>query len=208
MLKYICKKDNIITKTSVCPVCGERTELEKSEIFWCDDCKVPLFEKQCGCCGNKGRKITTDFRPVFPEERLLLELIWDRAIGSLERSSVWNLSGNYYFIDGEKIKFSVQSLKNLNAEEICSKYQKEEKNISYKYFEEQAEKFVKANKDRYEYIVEEAVRYIRESTKDYTVRDMFVSFSGGKDSTVTSDLVMRALSEPKILHIFGDGKCL
>ena len=33
---------------------------------------------------------------------------------------------------------------------------------------------------------------------------MFVSFSGGKDSTVTSDLVMRALSEPKILHIFGD----
>ena len=34
--------------------------------------------------------------------------------------------------------------------------------------------------------------------------DMFVSFSGGKDSTVTSDLVIRALSEPKILHIFGD----
>ena len=33
---------------------------------------------------------------------------------------------------------------------------------------------------------------------------MFVSFSGGKDSTVTSDLVMRALSNPKILHIFGD----
>ena len=33
---------------------------------------------------------------------------------------------------------------------------------------------------------------------------MFVSFSGGKDSTVTSDIVMRALSEPKILHIFGD----
>ena len=33
---------------------------------------------------------------------------------------------------------------------------------------------------------------------------MFVSFSGGKDSTVVSSLVMRALSEPKILHIFGD----
>ena len=34
--------------------------------------------------------------------------------------------------------------------------------------------------------------------------DMFCVFSGGKDSTVTSDLVIRALSEPKILHIFGD----
>ena len=54
------------------------------------------------------------------------------------------------------------------------------------------------------YIVKEAVGYIKNSTKDYTARDMFVSFSGGKDSTVTSDLVMRALSEPKILHIFGD----
>lgn len=46
--------------------------------------------------------------------------------------------------------------------------------------------------------------YIKNSTKDYTAKDMFVSFSGGKDSTVTSDIVMRALSEPKILHIFGD----
>ncbi len=33
---------------------------------------------------------------------------------------------------------------------------------------------------------------------------MFISFSGGKDSTVTADLVTRALANPKILHIFGD----
>ena len=33
---------------------------------------------------------------------------------------------------------------------------------------------------------------------------MFVSFSGGKDSTVTSHLVRTALSNPSIIHIFGD----
>ena len=33
---------------------------------------------------------------------------------------------------------------------------------------------------------------------------MFVSFSGGKDSTVTSDLVMRALATESVLHIYGD----
>ena len=46
--------------------------------------------------------------------------------------------------------------------------------------------------------------YIKNYSKDFKAIDMFVSFSGGKDSTVTSDIVMRALSEPKILHIFGD----
>lgn len=34
--------------------------------------------------------------------------------------------------------------------------------------------------------------------------DMFVSFSGGKDSTVTSDLAMRGLGAGNILHVFGD----
>ena len=33
---------------------------------------------------------------------------------------------------------------------------------------------------------------------------MFVSFSGGKDSTVTSDIVRRAFSSNKVYHIFGD----
>ena len=33
---------------------------------------------------------------------------------------------------------------------------------------------------------------------------MFVPFSGGKDSTVYTDLVIRALANPKVVHIFGD----
>ncbi len=204
MLKYVCKNDNIKTKSSTCPVCGERTELEKSDIYWCDNCKVPLFQSECECCSGKGTRITTDIRPVFPEERLLLEILLDKIPGTYEKDSVWNCSGNKYLINGKRIKFSVKELKNKDVDDIRSKYEEASKNISYEYFEQYADKFVQANRSRYEFIVREAVDYIKNSTKDYTAKDMFVSFSGGKDSTVTSDIVMRALSEPKILHIFGD----
>ena len=185
MLKYVCRNDNIKTKSSTCPVCGERTELEKSDIYWCDNCNVPLFQSECECCSGKGTRITTDIRPVFPEERLLLEILLDKIPGTYEKDSVWNCSGNKYLINGKRIKFSVKELKNKDVDDI-------------------ADKFVQANRSRYKFIVREAVDYIKNSTKDYTAKDMFVSFSGGKDSTVTSDIVMRALSEPKILHIFGD----
>mgnify|MGYP005903539759 FL=1 len=204
MLKYVCRNDNIKTKSSTCPVCGERTELEKSDIYWCDNCKVPLFQSECECCSGKGTRITTDIRPVFPEERLLLEILLDKIPGTYEKDSVWNCSGNKYLINGKRIKFSVKELKNKDVDDIRSKYEEGSKNISYEYFEQYADKFVQANRSRYEFIVREAVDYIKNSTKDYTAKDMFVSFSGGKDSTVTSDIVMRALSEPKILHIFGD----
>ena len=204
MLKYVCRNDNIKTKSSTCPVCGERTELEKSDIYWCDNCKVPVFQIECECCSGKGTRITTDIRPVFPEERLLLEILLDKIPGTYEKDSVWNCSGNKYLINGKRIKFSVKELKNKDVDDIRSKYEEASKNISYEYFEQYADKFVQANRSRYEFIVREAVDYIKNSTKDYTAKDMFVSFSGGKDSTVTSDIVMRALSEPKILHIFGD----
>ena len=204
MLKYVCRNDNIKTKSSTCPVCGERTELEKSDIYWCDNCKVPLFQSECECCSGKGTRITTDIRPVFPEERLLLEILLDKIPGTYEKDSVWNCSGNKYLINGKRIKFSVKELKNKDVDDIRSKYEEASKNISYEYFEQYADKFVQANRSRYEFIVREAVDYIKNSTEDYTAKDMFVSFSGGKDSTVTSDIVMRALSEPKILHIFGD----
>ena len=136
MLKYICTKDNIRTKSSVCPVCGDRTELEKSDIYWCENCKVPLYDKTCECCGDKGRRITTDIRPVFPEERLLLEILLDKEIGTYDNSSVWNCAGNKYLIDGERIKFSVKDLKEENADKVREQYEKFADAISYDSFKD------------------------------------------------------------------------
>ncbi|MCI5741676.1 MAG: phosphoadenosine phosphosulfate reductase family protein [Lachnospiraceae bacterium] len=213
MITYICRNldektgetlpcTNTVCSTSTCPTCGGRTEVQ-SQIFWCNHCEVPIYEKVCPICGKAGKKLTTDLRPVFPEERLLLELILDKPLAFLKQS-VWNGSGNRYYADGKRIEFSVKSLKDVDVEKIRSQYQKYEKENTDVYFQKQIEKFIEANRGRYEEIVEEANEYIRESVKDYSVMEMFVSFSGGKDSTVVSDLVMRALGNPKILHIFGD----
>lgn len=215
LLKYRCKTHNIISKESTCPVCGERGKIN-SEIYWCQECLVPLYEKTCECCGKKGKRLTTDLRPVFPEERLLIEIIGEQPF-KYENDSVWNCAGNSYVINGERIKFSIKDLQAMKPErvsEIKNQYEKlkEENRRTYENFNVYIDRFIKANKSRFNQITEEATRYIRDTVKDYyneekqayDIREMFVSFSGGKDSTVTSDLVMRALSTPKVLHIFGD----
>ena len=50
-------------------------------------------------------------RPVFPEERLLLEIMTDKEPGYYEKMSVWNCSGNRYIADGHKVDFAVKDLK-------------------------------------------------------------------------------------------------
>ena len=76
--------------------------------------------------------------------------------------------------------------------------------MTYKYFDEYKNKFVEANKIRFNYITEEAITYIQSYKDRYDINEMLVSFSGGKDSTVTSHLVSTALGTNKVLHIFGD----
>ena len=61
-----------------------------------------------------------------------------------------------------------------------------------------------ANQKRYDYISKEAMEYIRTKAENTALTEMFVSFSGGKDSTVVSELVMRALGTQEILHLYGD----
>lgn len=69
-----------------------------------------------------GKKLTTDVRPVFPEERLLIEIILQKPFEFLKKS-VWNGTGNHYFVDGKKIAFSVKELKKINADEVRRQYE-------------------------------------------------------------------------------------
>lgn len=209
MIKYECRKcDGLICETSICPVCNERTYINKSEIFYCDNCNIPLFDKICPICNSKARYFGTDVRPVFAEERLLLECILDKPFVFAEKS-VWNTSGNNYYVNGEKIKFVIKDVVNeKNADEIRTKIeQNKEKNKIYEdnfLKQKYIINFIKANRIRYNSIVTEAHEYIKKVSQKYDYDSMFVSFSGGKDSTVTSDLVINVLNNEMIIHIYGD----
>ena len=134
-----------------------------------------------------------------------LEIILNKPVGSLNEASVWNGSGNIFFVDGKRIAFSIAALKELDTDKIREKYYENEKNIDYSSFNEMVDRFVKANHKRFKETEEEAVSYIQKKMSGYRLDEMFISFSGGKDSTVVADLVSRvAAGSQGILHIYGD----
>lgn len=207
MIERICPKCKVPMNGDKCikPSCGCTTKMS-STIYWCDECNVPIFEKVCPVCGTEGKYVSTDIRPVFPEENILISIILADDPAKYQQDSVWYGSG-IYIINGKKVRMPVTKINKLPMEEIRSikaKYDMFAETIDYKYFDEHVDKFIKANADRYNYITEEAVNFVQQYKDKYAIEDMMVSFSGGKDSTVTSHIVNRALGTNKVLHIFGD----
>ena len=179
----------------------------ETSIFWCEHCNIPSFYSTCSCCGSNCEYIASDLRPVFPEERLLLAILLEEVdLFKYINKSVW-CSNNSYIVDGKKKKISVKKLNSLPIEVLqqykCI-YEENIDKIDYSFFNQNVNIFTRANAIRYNEIVDEAILFIQKYKDSFSVEDMFVSFSGGKDSTVTSHLVNKALGTNKILHIFGD----
>ena len=176
-------------------------------IFWCEHCNVPSFYSVCTRCGSSCNSIASDLRPVFPEERLLLAIICDdEDLGKYMNKSVWCSSSNY-IVNGDKKKISVKKLNSMPLDVLRNYkriYEDNKNIIDYSFFDNNINTFIEVNKMRYEEIVHEATIFIQGYRDVFPVEDMFVSFSGGKDSTVTSHLVSTALGTNKVLHIFGD----
>lgn len=202
MLTYYCSNCKMQTEESECSVCGKRTKLT-SRLYWCKTCNIPTYTENCPICGAKGKYFTSDARPVFPEERLLIESVLGEPM-KYHGHSVWNGTGNIYYVDGNKLSMHIDELVNEDPVRVRNTIQEHSVENTYDYFNEQMEKFIQANKSRYDAIVTEATAFIKESAKDYDVTSMFVSFSGGKDSTVVSSLVTKALGNPSIIHLFGN----
>lgn len=94
-----------------------------STIYWCKDCNIPIYEKVCPICGNEGKYVATDVRPVFPEENALISILLKKNPKEYQCASVWFGSGAY-IIDGKKIKLSVSKVNKLPIEDICVNNQK------------------------------------------------------------------------------------
>lgn len=202
MIQYHCRTCNAVREFSTCPVCGQRTAQE-SRVFWCAECNVPLWDEVCPVCGEKGKYISSDVRPVFPEERLLLELIKGTPFKYVQ-DSVW-FGGGRYIVNGKSLKLTSQEWQladpaKLRRQLMENKSENEMRNAFQRY----VDVWTQVNARRYETITAEAMLETQKVAQDFELEQIFVSFSGGKDSTVTSDLVTRALGTPEIIHIYGN----
>ncbi len=206
-----CINCSIETNEKMCPVCGKATAEDiPIEIYWCKDCNIPVIQSInqtdkgiCPICGGKTKYLTTDLRPVFPEERLLLEVLLDKVPNTFADKSVWCVNNRYY-IDGKSVSIPSGVFQTANTDVIRRKIEKNKNKLSYENFNKYIDKFIKANKDRLNELKEEAFRFVRKTASKFDEERIVISFSGGKDSTVTSDVVVKALSNPSIVHIFGD----
>ena len=206
-----CTQCNIETNENVCPVCGSKTiEDLPVEVFWCNKCCVPVIQTAnqadkgiCPICGEVTKYIAADLRPVFPEERILLELLLGMGQNALLTKSVW-ANNNRYYINGKSITLPNSTYQTTNTDAITKELHNRQSTALYTYFEENIEKFTIANTARLNYLKDEAFDFIQKAASKFPEENIVVSFSGGKDSTVTADLAVKALSNPSLVHIFGD----
>ena len=111
-----CRNCNIETNEKNCPICGHVTEEDiPIEVMWCPKCRTPIVravndqaKHDCPLCYGKVSHMSADLRPVFPEERLLLELLLDKK-------------PNEYIETAPKILMSIEKIRtvyDLSVEEI------------------------------------------------------------------------------------------
>lgn len=217
-----CKVCNLETTDTVCPECGAVTEEDiEREVYWCGHCNIPYIVNKnqfaqhiCPNCGELGKYMAKDLRPVFPEERLLVELLLHKHPYEWMNHSVW-AENNRYYVNGRPFTVSKALYRSADANAIGALLDKflgnnvrsihtRNQEEAYHIFNSYIAQFIQANQDRLHYIKDEADRFIQSAVKKYTEEEIVLSFSGGKDSTVTADLVTKALGNPNLVHIFGD----
>ena len=207
-----CRNCNIDVKNKKkCPVCGSDTAEDiPVEIHWCGKCRVPVIQEVsqadkgiCPRCGSKMKYMAADIRPVFPEERLLLEILLNKEPNEYIEKSVWAVNSRYY-IDGKSVSLPSELFKTADTNGIAKKLEKYKSMNSYKCFDGIVQRFIEANAARLNYIKDEAYRFINKEAGKYPEENVVISFSGGKDSTATADVVIKSLSNPSLVHIFGN----
>ncbi len=206
-----CKQCQIETNEKICPVCKSATvEDSPTEIYWCTQCLIPVIHTAtakdkgiCPLCGGSTKYLAADLRPVFPEEKILLAQILQESPQKLLNCSVW-AENNRYYIDGKPRTISAKVFTEMNAAKIAAQIKNFSSEINYTAFNEMTAKFVRANESRLFFLKDEAANFVQRAAQNFPEENIVISFSGGKDSTVTADLVTKALSNPSLVQIFGD----
>ena len=204
-----CTRCNRFTDSSTCPRCGKETVDEAPHVvYWCDSCNIPIIHIPgnrhitCPACGGDAHYLCTDMRPVFPEERLFFEVMTGKP-NRYAKDSVW-ASGSKYYVNGKASNITIAEILAADPDRVRADIDANKDGNSYEPFDGYIERFIEANRGHLDAIVREACDFVVDAAKGYPEENLVVSFSGGKDSTVTADIAVRALSNPYLVHIFGD----
>ena len=142
-----CKRE---TEHDICSACGNATrEDTPSVVFWCDNCKIPILhsyeenEITCPICTGPAHYLSSDIRPVFPEERLLFEILKRKPLEYIN-CSVWAYASKYY-VDGKSYSLSNAEFSKADAKEVAEQIKKFAPLNHYADFEKHVDTFVKAN---------------------------------------------------------------
>lgn len=183
--------------------CSSRKKGAFMKIKWCPSCSVPIIGRRQCLCGCSTEYLSADVRPVFPQERYLLYLLTGNS--EYITKTVWAGKGYRFFIDGVAVKEPLGDfIKEVDLDYIHSSLSSAPIGDMYLAFDSEAKRFVEANKEHIQQLEYAAEYSIKDAVDRYGDFLPVVSFSGGKDSTVVSSLVSRALSDPSVLHLFGD----
>lgn len=180
------------------------SEISFKRAYWCDDCQVPVLGETCLACGRKAHSISSArLVPVFrPEINYLKKQngTCTGSIASLRELETWVAPANHTYYSGGIAVFK------MSLAEAAVATSKEYKSIKLprRSQEEILFKIKSANRGYIEALQYEAENFVRDTTDKYSGRPVLISFSGGKDSTVVSHLVMTALGRSDVLHIFAD----
>src|SRR5690606_18765726 len=143
---------------------------------------------------------TTLFRS---RERRILQFY---GHGPLLTEQVWRASkSTAYYVNGETIRLpkADQVKEDLPAIGDFIADSQHYDAVDYQLLIEY-KKSLEINRPYLNALEDEAFRFVQSCVNRFKRRMLMVSFSGGKDSTVVSDLVRRGLGRSDILHVFGD----
>lgn len=116
----------------------------------------------CPKCGSEIKYLSKDLRPVFPEERLLLEILLAKPF-DFANNSVW-ANGSRYYIDGKakNLPSKIYTIEDVSSIVSTLEELSELNNKNYyPVFNKFISNFIEINKNRFEFIEDEAIFFYK-----------------------------------------------
>lgn len=171
-------------------------------IYWCIKCNVPLLSSRCSICGEDGKYCSSNLKPVFGKELEIFQnlIINTSTKGRKKLPSIVFRSRNRFIANGRTIlrfKLVGDQLEILGKPKIPISSYREICNWNTK--STYRDKLLEANEEALKELHLQGVAFIKKTKKRFRTRDIFISFSGGKDSSVTAFLVKKAIGKKPLL---------